>query len=208
MRRCIVLTGGPLSDFDCVRPDIRPEDFIVACDSGYAAAKHFGLTPHLLVGDFDSLTGAIPTGIPVLRASTHKDDTDTILGLRCGLKRGCGEFLILGGFGGRLDHTIANLQALSFLCDSGAQGQILANRNAAWIVRNGTLRIPKREHFYLSVFAWDGVCTGVTLEGLEYPLTDYTMRPAFPIGTSNEFAAQEAVITVKSGTLLVVASHQ
>lgn len=208
MRRCIVLTGGPLSDFDRVCPKICSEDYIIACDAGYAAAKHFGLTPHLLVGDFDSLKEPVPTTIPVLKASTHKDDTDTMLGLRCGLEQGCTDFLILGGFGGRLDHTISNLQALVFLCENGANGQILANRNAAWVVRNNALHLPKMEGYHLSVFAWGGVCTGVTLEGLEYPLRDYTMTPALPIGTSNEFLEQEAVITVGNGTLLVIASRE
>lgn len=208
MRRCIVLTGGPLSDFDRVRPEIRPDDYIIACDSGYAAAGCFGVTPHLAVGDFDSLKEALPADIPVLKASTHKDDTDTMLGLRCGLEQGCRDFLILGGFGGRLDHTISNLQALSFLCENGATGQILANQNAAWLVRNGSLRIPRMEGYHLSVFAWGETCEGVTLEGLEYPLTDYTMRPAVPVGTSNEFSAEEAVITAGNGTLLVVASQE
>lgn len=206
MKRCVVLTGGPLSDFDQVCPQIRADDWIVACDSGYTAAKHFGLTPHLLVGDFDSLREPIPETIPTLKASTHKDDTDTILGLRCGLEQGCTDFLILGGFGGRLDHAISNLQALSFLCDHGATGQIVSNCNAAWVVRNGSLKIPKMDGYHLSVFAWGGVCKGVTLEGLEYPLNDYTMTPGVPIGTSNEFADPQAVITVENGTLLVVAS--
>ena len=208
MRRCIVLTGGPLSDFDHVRPEICPDDYIIACDSGYAAARHFGITPHLAVGDFDSLQETVPEEIPVLRASTHKDDTDTMLGLRCGLEQGCRDFLILGGFGGRLDHTISNLQALSFLCENEAAGRILANRNAAWIVRNGSLRIPRMEGYHLSVYAWGGVCEGVTLKGLEYPLTDYTMRPVIPVGTSNEFSAEEAVITAGNGTLLVIASRE
>ena len=208
MRRCIVLTAGPLSDFDRVRPDIPPDEYIKACESGYAAAGCFGVTPHLAVGDFDSLKEALPADIPVLKASTHKDDTDTMLGLRCGLERGCRDFLILGGFGGRLDHTISNLQALSFLCENGATGQILANQNTAWLVRNGSLRIPRMEGYHLSVFAWGETCEGVTLEGLEYPLTDYTMRPAVPVGTSNEFSAEEAVITVGNGTLLVVASQE
>ena len=54
------------------------------------------------------------------------------LGLRAGLEQGFREFLLVGGFGGRLDHTVANLQALGWLCRQGASGQILSNRNRAW----------------------------------------------------------------------------
>lgn len=56
-----------------------------------------------------------------------------------GLAHGCRDFLIVGSFGGRLDHTIANLHSLAFLCEQGAQGSILSNDEQAWMFQNGAL---------------------------------------------------------------------
>lgn len=64
------------------------------------------------------------------------------------------------------------------------------------------------DEYLISVFAWGGVCKGVTLQGLEYPLTGATLTPAFPLGVSNAFYADEARISVRDGMLLVIASRE
>lgn len=208
MKRCIILSGGPLSDCSAVKISAEPDDFVIACDSGYLKAAHFGLTPSLVVGDFDSLDGAVAVGIEVMTARTDKDDTDTMLGVRQGLERGCDEFILVGAFGGRLDHAVANLQTLCYLATQGASARIISNENCAWVVKNGTLTVKKLDGWHLSVFAADGVCQGVTLRGLAYLLTDATLYPYLPLGVSNEFAEAEAEISVRAGTLLVIASHE
>ena len=206
--RCVLFSGGPPEDFDRVPLKLGPGDYVIACDRGYEAARAFGVCPHLAVGDFDSYRGQVDPAVPVQRAPVRKDDTDTMLAVRIGLEKGYREFLILGGFGGRLDHTVANLQTLSFLAGQGARGEICANRNRAWVVRDGALTLEPMEGWHLSVFAADGPCQGVTLEGLSYPLRDYRMVPGLPIGVSNEFTGCPARIRVERGTLWVIASKE
>lgn len=206
--RCILLAGGPPSDYDQVRLETRQDDYIIACDAGYRAARHFGVRPDLVVGDFDSLQERIAPEIPVLTVPARKNDTDTSLGVKKGLERGCRDFLIVGGFGGRLDHTLANMQMLGYLCEHGARGEIRANENRAWAIRDGEIEIPPLSHHHISVFAWGGVCKGVDLQNMAYPLSNYTLEPTFPLGVSNEFLDGPACIRVKSGTLLIIASQE
>lgn len=202
MKRCILLSAGPAGEYDRVIPQVGSGDFVIACDSGYEAAIKYGLRVDMIVGDFDSYHGAIPQDIEVERSPAEKDDTDTMLGAKIALGRGCRDFLLLGALGGRLDHTIANLQLLSFLRDNGADGMIASNSAKCRALRGGTLTL-EREPGYLSVFAWGGVCGGVTLEGVKYPLSDAHLDPGFALGVSNEFAAERARVTVREGTLLV-----
>lgn len=86
-------------------------DLLIAADGGYAYLQ--GQKPDLVVGDFDSL-GYVPEGEQIIRHPVQKDDTDMLLAVREGLKRGYRKFVLYGGIGGRLDHTIANLQVLAF----------------------------------------------------------------------------------------------
>ncbi len=102
MSRCILFSGGPLSDCDQVEVKVGPGDFVIACDAGCRTAAQFGVRPDLAVGDFDSLGEPVPEGILVQKVPAEKDDTDTMLGLRVGLEQGFREFLLVGGFGGRL----------------------------------------------------------------------------------------------------------
>ncbi len=68
----------------------------------------------------------------------------------------------------------------------------------------GTYTFPRREGWYLSVFS---AGEAVTLEGVKYPLRDYTLTNSFPIGVSNEFAEEEAVVRFSRGSLLLVFSR-
>lgn len=101
-RTCCIFGAG---DYGAMpRPELDGRCFLIAADGGYGQLKQWGMSPHLAVGDFDSL-GRVPEDVEVVRHPVRKDDTDMMLAVQEGLARGCGRFLIYGGLGGRLDHT-------------------------------------------------------------------------------------------------------
>mgnify|MGYP004574164115 FL=1 len=182
-------------------PQKQPGDLLIAADKGWEQLG--GQTPDLVVGDFDSL-GYVPQNAPVLRHPVRKDDTDSLLAVREGLSRGYRQFVLLGASGGRLDHTLANIQVLLFLAERGAHGFLQGERDCAAVVCGGTLRL-RGGQGRVSVFALDRTVTGVTLAGLDYPLDGAALTDSFPIGVSNAFLpGQEARITAEQGRLLVL----
>lgn len=205
--RCVLVLGGPSTLWAGNPPQITTDDYIIACDGGYATAVTLGWKPHMAVGDFDTYRGGFAPGIEVVTAPSMKDETDAMLGIRMAISRGFRDFLIVGALGGRLDHAVANLQILSYLNAHEATGEILSADNRVWLVRNGSLTVPRIPGWYLSVFAWGGACAGVSLEGLLYPLENAVLTPEEPLGVSNEFVEAQARITVKAGSLLVIASR-
>ena len=94
--------------------DFRPaeNDFVIAADAGLRYLEQDEILADLVIGDFDTLK-EIPTGANVVRLSCEKDDTDILAAVREGIKAGYAEFHIYGGTGGRIDHTLANLQVLA-----------------------------------------------------------------------------------------------
>ncbi len=199
-KSCLIISGGEYAPFE------KPAEgcLVVACDRGYEHARRAGIRPDLLVGDFDSCAAAVEEGVEILRFPPEKDDTDTLLALRIALARGCRELTLVCALGGRLDHTLANLQALVFAAEQGCAARICSPDTEILTLREGSLRLPRREGFSLSVFAADGVCRGVYIRGAKYPLEDAELRPGLPLGVSNEWAAPEAEISVREGTLLIV----
>ncbi len=182
-----------------IRPS--PGDLVIAADGGYAALQTLGITPDLVVGDFDSL-GYVPEAEQVIRHPVRKDDTDTLLGIRLGLEHGYRNFVITGSVGGRLDHTLANIQALLFLMQHGARGLLYGDGTAITAVRNGSISISGTGLF--SVFALDPVVSGVQLKQVSFPLQDGVLTYDYPLGASNEFLDAPAVIGADHGTLLVI----
>ncbi|HWQ59183.1 MAG TPA: thiamine diphosphokinase [Clostridia bacterium] len=182
-------------------PPVGPGDLVVAADAGYLRLN--GVKPDLVVGDFDSL-GFVPEGEGVVRHPARKDDTDTLLAVRLGLARGCRTFAILGGLGGRLDHTLANIQTLAYLSARGARGCLVGAEETALMLDGGSIRFAAGLSGAISVFAYGAPARGVTEEGLEYPLDRATLSPDYPLGVSNAFSGSPARISVEEGRLLIV----
>ena len=198
MKTCLIFCAA---DFDQLLEPVNQEDLIIAADGGFRHVKKLGLTPQVILGDFDSL-GYTPTGANVF--PVEKDDTDAMLAVRQGLKLGCDRFLLYGSLDGpRLDHTAANFQVLQYLADHGAQGYLIGKDYLVTVLQNGSIRFSASAEGIISVFCFGAPAAGVTLRGLYYPLRDGSLTPGFPLGVSNHFTGEEGEITVKNGSLLI-----
>lgn len=198
MKTCTVFCAG---EFDALAAPMEAASLIIAADGGLKHVKRMSLTPTVTLGDFDSL-GYTPTGAQVF--PVEKDDTDSMLAVRHGLKEGCDRFILYGALDGpRPDHTVANLQALLFLADRGATGYLVGKDFIVTALKNAAITFPKETEGILSVFCMGADAHGVTLEGLQYPLTNATLTPGFPLGVSNHFTGQQATVRVTDGSLIL-----
>ncbi|MFT9077186.1 thiamine diphosphokinase [Ethanoligenens sp.] len=202
MNRCLLIAAGPMRDIPALQKRVLPDDFILCADGGADNARLLGVRPQLVLGDLDSVR-QLPAGIPTERFPPEKDDTDTMLALKRALEMGYRSFLLLGAWGGRPDHAYANLCALLYLAAHGAAGMIADGDTEIYMVKDGALQLPKRAEYYVSVFPFDGPAEGVTETGMQYGLDNAYLQTADPIGVSNAFLEEQAVISVKRGTLLI-----
>lgn len=189
-------------------PDLRPYpvqgDCVIAADRGFDSLMAYGVRPDLAVGDFDSL-GHRPNHPNVIQLPTEKDDTDMVFALRKGIELGYRRFILLGGVGGRLEHTLGNLQLLDWLAGQGGQGFLAGEKTVATCIRDGKrITFPASMSGYLSVLCSSGTADGVDLIGLKYPLSRHTLTSQFPLGLSNQFLGQEATVSVETGSLLLL----
>ena len=180
-----------------------PDCFVIAADQGYLHLREKEIVPDLVLGDFDSL-GFVPDVPELLRYPVEKDDSDMMLALREGLRRGIRSFLLYGGIGGRLDHTIANIQSLGFLQGEGANGLLYGGGTAVALLKNGCMRFPAYAKGTISVFSFGEKAVGVSETGLYYKADHVEITNAFPIGLSNSFVGSESAVSVERGSLLIV----
>jgi len=196
--RCYIAGAGEFID----RTAPQQDDFIIAADAGYMELKTRGIIPDLVIGDFDSL-GSAPQHPNVILCPEEKDDTDMMLAVKQGLARGFKTFIINGGLGGRLDHTLANIQILVNIAKRGARGVILGRDICVTAIANGAARFSSDASGYISVFSANEISEGVTLTGLKYPLDGATLTCDYPLGVSNEFTGKPATVEVRAGVLII-----
>ena len=93
-------------------------DFIIAVDGGFAPLDRLGVAPDMAIGDFDSL-GYVPRAKRVSRHPVNKDASDMELALQRAANYRHTDIYVYGGIGGRLDHTLANLQLFAAYSERG-----------------------------------------------------------------------------------------
>ena len=199
MTRCVIFGAAA---FDRLLLPIEQNDLIIAADGGVLHCAQITRTPDVILGDFDSL-GYVPEGAQVF--PVEKDDTDIMLAIRHGLEKGCREFLIYGGMDGpRIDHTIANFQALSFLQCQNARGYLIGKNQIATVIEKETAVFSAAAAGILSVFCLGKEASGISICGAQYPLENGSLTADFPLGVSNHFVGQEVSVSVSDGKLLLI----
>ena len=191
---------------------LLPDDYRIAVDGGLRHLRGLGLQPHLLVGDFDSISAAELEvcrldGVEVLRYPSQKDQTDLELALDAALTRGYREIVIAFGLGGRLDHSLGNLALLSrpdlkevsLRFDDGETEVFLAGASFRAACQPGDI---------VSLLPWNGAARDITTTGLEYPLKGETLLPWQTRGVSNLCTEKEFSVFHGQGGLLVIHQRQ
>jgi thiamine pyrophosphokinase len=207
--RVVVLSGG-----DRLGPEVEaaaeliPGAFVVAADSGIEHAQAQGWPIHLAVGDFDSvdpaaLARAEADGVPIDRHPAAKDATDLELALAAAAARHPDQIVVVGGAGGRLDHLLGGLLALTDDAYAAIEVSALVGAARVFVVRH-RLEVAADLGDLLTLLPVGGPATGITTTGLRYPLLGETLHPGSTRGVSNEVVDHLATVTVESGVLLAV----
>ncbi len=203
LKRCVIVGAAPFADAVYLRHFVKADDHIIAADGGTRLVAAMGLSPHMVIGDFDSSMCPTKT-IACTVLPTRKDDTDVLAAVRIALANGYRSFVLLGCMGGRFDHTLANLFVLRFLEEHGAHGVMIDEHHEIHLLGVGEHVLPVANGRYFSLLPYGGDVHGVTVRGASYETDNVTLDTVFPIGVSNAFDGKPVSITVKEGYLLLV----
>lgn len=203
MKRCVIVGGADIGRYDRIRACLREDDFFICCDSGLKHRAGLGITPNLIVGDFDSHENP-HLDVETIVLPREKDDTDTVFAVKEALKRGFSEFLLVGVIGGRLDHTLGNVSVLLMLDGQGKRAVALDDYSELEIISDRPAYIEDR-YPYFSLLNISGLAQGITIRNAKFPLADGEITCEYQYGISNEvLPGQTAEVTVQSGRLLLV----
>ncbi len=211
--RAILFANGTITDYAALARLLQPDDYLIAADGGTRHCLAIGRTPHAIVGDLDSvdpttLTELSTQAVHIEHHSPTKDETDLELALEYALqlttRRPVSAILLVGMLGGRLDQLLGNVLIL-------AQREwplplILADgKMRAQVVRPG---VPLTLHAAIgdtvSALPLSDTVTGITYQGMRYPLENHTLMLGSTRGMSNEVTATPATVQIASGKLLIV----
>lgn len=202
---CALVGGSPecnAEDFKA-RYDAGAFEFVIAVDAGFAHLEALGVAPDMAVGDFDSL-GYVPKCSRVSRHPVKKDKSDMELALEKAVAWGYDDVVVYGALGGRLDHTVANLQLFARFSERGPYVTAVDKDCAVRLLTGpDVLELPLLDEGTVSVLAASDKVEGVIERGMAYSLDDEPLTNRTSRGISNELTGAPATVAVESGTLYV-----
>ena len=204
----VVVLNGCFSHVERLLEVVRGAHLVVAADGGGDWLYAQGYTPHILVGDLDSISSATlqaleTAGCEVLRYRPDKDETDAELALLAARARGATQITILGATGGRIDHELGNVQLLAMPQLCGIHVVIYDGISWLWL-GEGRTEIRGAVGDVVSLIPWGGDVHGLVTIGLRYPLRDETLVLGPARGVSNVLTQPVAHVTWTRGRLLIV----
>ncbi|GHO66187.1 thiamine pyrophosphokinase [Ktedonobacter sp. SOSP1-52] len=204
----VVFAAGSLRPGSGIQEALASADLVIAADKGAQTALDYGLTPRVIVGDFDSLTLPEPElrarGCELVRVAEEKDETDTELALQLALEHGATRITLLGGWGGeRMEHALGNIMLLASI--TSVPVCLVDGPSVCWVVHGpARTQVHGTSNDLLSLFPLVGDVTGLTTTNLQYALRDGCLRFGSPRGISNVLTHDLAEVEVGSGVLLLV----
>lgn len=214
MKRAIIFANGRMEGPPEFVKDLHPSDLIIAADGGTHHCKSLGITPNVIIGDFDSLdpkevTSYQQTGVEIIQYPIHKDETDLELVLQFTLKQDVTEVYIIGGLGARWDMTVANILLIAHPMFSRLKIRLLDGSQELVLLRGDEqIELHGRPGYQISLIPLAGDAYGITTHGLEYPLNDETLFFGSPRGVSNVFLQDHAQVFIREGVLLCILNRE
>lgn len=204
--RALVIGSG--EDVPIEAPCISESTLVICADGGVNHAQKWGIIPHIVVGDLDSAEGNVEewcqsVGAELIRFPVHKDKTDGELAVECALEKDIGHITMVGVWGSRIDHSLANLDLLYKLAEQGVKGEIITSA-ARMMTADGELSLNVKIGDTISLLPLSPKCEGVGTGGLYYPLDDAVLTKGTTLGISNKAVAENINIRCSDGVLLVV----
>ena len=203
MRRCVIVGGADISNYDRIIAHIKSDDFVIFCDSGLKHMEKLAVKPSLIVGDFDSHENP-HLDVETIVLPCEKDDTDTVFAVKEAVKRGFSDFLLIGVVGARLDHTLGNIYVLEYLSSLGLTGRIVDDYSEMEYVTSASALV-EDSFAYFSTINISGVTRNISIENAKYPLHNAEIHSGYQYGISNEvLPGKTAKITVGEGSVLLI----
>lgn len=209
---CILIGAGDLTISEI---PVGENDLCIAVDGGYEYCKLLEIVPDYILGDFDSISEKQAETVAeiakteedkVVVLPVEKDDTDMLAAIKLGLSEGYQSFRIYGGMGGRLEHTIANIQSLLYLKEHNAVGYLMDGTGMILVAKEEEISFQDSLEGYMSLFSL-GDKASVSIENMKYLLKEQEVTNSFPVGISNEFIyGYKGKVTVHSGSVVIIVS--
>ena len=210
--KSVMIAGGAEPSKEILMEELKDADFVICADRGIEVLYKNGLTPNMLVGDFDSINQEVLSyykekGSDIVIYPPEKNYTDSEIAFEKAMnKSGTDTICFLGCTGTRMDHVIGNMGLLNKALDKGIKAYIRDNNNYIFLIDKST----KLKNIFGKYISFQGFREDVSdfnIEGAKYGLTSHNLLFGDPLTVSNEFVDEYMKVSFPKGKVMVIYSR-
>lgn len=210
MDQAVIFANGELNVSPALLREIRLSDLVIAADGGALHCRKLGIQPHVVIGDFDSVTpedleALEASGAQLIRYPARKDETDLELAFEYARKQGRKKIMLIAALGARWDMSIANILLTTHPNYQDMRVRLVDNHQELLLLQSGgSLTLHGQPGDTLSLIPLSSIAQGITTQGLEYALAGDYLELGSSRGVSNMFTSENVTISLQSGLLICV----
>ncbi len=210
MKKALIVGGGQIPSLQTINKYITESQMVIGADLGAEHLLLAGRIPDVVIGDMDSCANGVLAKLAdakceIIEYPAEKSFSDLELAIDYAIEQGCDDITLMAVMHGRrIDHFVGNIFLLTKYAGSAVTVRMADDGGRFIQLITDQLPLKGRVGTYVSLIPFTQQVQGVTTTGLKYPLADATLDQGNTLGISNELAAVEALITIKSGQLLVI----
>lgn len=204
MKKALIFTSF-VQNLSRIHIDSNEFDLVICADGGLEIAKKLGISPDIPIGDYDSMQ--LPQNQKIIKLPMEKNMTDSEAAIDFAISDGFNDITVIGGIGGRFDHTMGNIGMLAKYLGRDKKLCIVDGNNKVFMLLPGSYIIHKSIYKYLGLISYQIKCENLSVSGVKYPLEKYDLSDNTTLGVSNEILKESAELSFTSGKLLVIQSN-
>lgn len=209
--KTLIIANGELHLSSQLTIAAKESDLVIAADGGSKHCATLGRSPHFVIGDMDSIPESLldkfqQDGVEIVKYPTRKDATDLELAMDLAEDQRATEIHLSGLLGGRWDMSLSNIFLLAQEKYQHIPTTLYGDRCIMHILPPGKHHFSPKPETSTSIIPLSGDAHGVTLNGFEYPLNNYTIPFGSTIGLSNITKDPQVEVKLKDGILLFILS--
>lgn len=208
--KALILAGGDLTPTPALLEAARLSELIIAADSGLRHTRVLGVTPDVIVGDFDSVSErdlASYPSVPQVRYPVDKDQLDLEIAIDYALERGAGQLYLAGVLGGRLDQLLAALLIAAGLRERGVAVSLHGSHQDVYLLSEETITLVLAPMTLFSVLSLHAKAV-LTIKNARYPLKNATLQYGTGLGVSNRTTELPLLVHVEKGLVALIIERE
>jgi len=199
--RIVILANGLFPTSRRALDFLTGADVLICCDGAADKLVGFGMVPHVIIGDMDSVSEEIRKQYASIMIPSHSQDTnDLTKAVHYCIERNYPAVSVLGATGLREDHTLGNISLLTTYFPR-IEVRIISDFGIFFLVRSGE-EVGSFVGEKISIFSIDNSAR-VTSEGLKYPLENLQLSSWYT-ASLNEAVAEGFRLQFDSDLPLIV----